>query len=98
MKMNYYERRDSLKELAFIDEADSYEVDEVGIYTDGNVFYILSASGCSCFCGDEGEWDEEVFDSFEEVRQFLLNEDLPRYNPTLNGAKALIEEAEGNLS
>lgn len=96
--MNYYERRDSLTELAFINEADDWEVDEAGIYTNGEKFYVLTASGCSCFCGDEGEWDEVVLDTFEEVRHFLLNEDLPRYNPSLNGAKALIEEAERNLS
>lgn len=95
--MNYNERRNELRELAFVNEADDYEVDEVGIYTDGNIFYILSASGCSCWGGEEGEWDEASFDDFEGVKAFLLKEDLPRYNPSINGAKALIEEAERNL-
>lgn len=92
--MNYYNRKEELTQLAFIDEADSWEVDETGIYTNGEKFYVLTASGCSCFSGDEGEWDEKEFDSFEELRHFLLTEDLPRYNPSINGAKALIEEAE----
>lgn len=93
--MEYDDRRASLRELAFVDEADSYEVDEVGIYTDGGKFYILSASGCSCW---DGDYDEEIFDDFESLKTFLLNEDMQRYNPSLNGAKALIAEAESNLS
>lgn len=93
--MNYDEKRAGLQELAFVDEAGSYEVDEVGIYTDGGKFYLLSASGCSCW---DGDYDEAVFDDFESLKTFLLNEDLPRYNPSLNRAKILIAEAESKLS
>lgn len=93
--MNYYDRQNELKQLAFIDEADAYEVDEVGIYTDGNIFYILSASGCSCW---DGDYDEEIFNDFESLKNFLLgNGEMNRYNPSINGAKSLIEEAERNL-
>lgn len=92
--MEYYSKRESLRELAFLDEADSYEVDETGIYTDEVKFYLLTASGCSCW---DGDYDEAVFDDFESLKNFLLSEDLPRYNPSLNGAKELIAEAERNL-
>jgi hypothetical protein len=94
--MNYYDRQNELRQLAFRDEADSYEVDETGIYTDGNIFYILSASGCSCWESDE--YDEVSFNDFESVKNFLLGDgEMERYNPSLYGAKALVEEAERNL-
>lgn len=92
--MDYYKRVEELKELAFLDSSADYEVDYVGIYTDGKLFYYISASGCSCW---DGDYDEESFEDFESLRRFVLGEDLPRYNPSLNGARALIEEAERNL-
>ena len=92
--MEYYKRREELKELAFLDEADSYEVDESGIYTDGVKFYLLTASGCSCW---DGDYDEAVFEDFDSLKTFLINEDLPRYNPSLRGGQELIAEAIRNL-
>lgn len=90
--MDYYKRLEGLTELAFLDSSAAYEVDYVGIYTDGELFYYISTSGCSCW--DGSDWDEEVFNDFESLRKFVLGEDLPRFNPSLNGAKALIEESK----
>jgi hypothetical protein len=95
--MKYEERLEELQELAFLDSSADYEVDYCGIYSDGSLFYYITASGCSCWSGDEGEWDEESFNDFESLRRFVLDEDMERYNPSLNGAKALIEEAERKL-
>lgn len=93
---DYDDRKSELKTLAFIDEADSYEVDENGIYTDGEKFYLLSASGCSCW---DGEFDEVEYNSFEELKQALLGDegDGYRYCPSLEGARQLIKEAEEAL-
>lgn len=92
--MDYRQRQNELIELAFIDDSDSYDIDENGIYTDGVKYYWLSASGCSCW---DGDYDEEVFDSFEDLKSHLLNSDS-RYRPTILGAQALIEQAEKYLS
>lgn len=93
--MNYQEKRDSLKQLAFIDEADDYEVDEAGIYLNEQTgqFHLLTASGCSCW---DGEFDEEIFDSLDQLESSLINNDRS-YNPSLNGANRLINEAKESL-
>lgn len=91
----YDDRRAELRELAFVDEADSYEVDEAGIYLDANgKFILLTASGCSCWDGDD--YGEEIFDSLNDLEKSLINDDR-MYNPSLSGAKQLIEEARANL-
>lgn len=92
--MNYDRRVGQLKELAFRDDSEDCEVDYSGIYTDGSLFYYITASGCSCW---DGDYDEEVFNDWVSLRRYVLGEDMPRYNPTMSGAKALIEEAERNL-
>jgi hypothetical protein len=96
-KMDYYERQKELRQLAFIDEADSYEVDEAGIYLDNNgQFVLLTASGCSYWGGSEGEYSEEVYETLDALEHALINEDRT-YNPSLNGAHRLLEEAKQNL-
>lgn len=89
--MDYYERLKSLKQLAFVDESYPYEVDEAGIYLNEQTgqFYLITASGCSCW---DGEYDEEVFDSLDQLELSLINEDS-RYRPSLGGSKLLIAEA-----
>lgn len=92
--MYYEERASQLRELAFIDESQPYEVDQTGIYVDeSGVFVLLTASGCSCW---EGEYNEEQFASLEALEISLLNDDRT-YNPSLLGAKALVAEARGRL-
>lgn len=95
--MDYYDRQKELKELVSIDEADVYEVDGVGIYLDekSGKFVLLSASGCSCW---DGEFDEAEFDSLDELASSLIDgdedgSDRYRYNPSLKGARQLIEKA-----
>jgi hypothetical protein len=80
-----------LTELAYLDSSADYEVDYAGIYTDGKLFYYITASGCSCW---DGDYDEKVFNDFESLRKFVLNEDMPQWNPSINGAKELIEESK----
>ena len=53
------ERRAELRELAFIDESADYEVDQASICVDEKgTFYLLTASGCSCW---SGEYEEEQY-------------------------------------
>lgn len=93
--MTYSERQEQLKQLAFIDESEAYQIDEAGIYFNAETteFVLLTASGCSCW---DGEYDEEVFESLEALEASLLKEDR-RYNPSLEGAKKLIAEARTAL-
>lgn len=92
--MYYDNRRNELRELAFIDESQPYEVDQAGIYVDEDgTFILLTASGCSCW---EGDYNEEQFSSFEALEASLLNEDRT-YNPSLSGARELLEEARKSL-
>jgi hypothetical protein len=93
--MDYNRRVGELTCLAFIDESEPYEVDMNGIYTDGDKFYIISASGCSCW---DGEYEESAYDSFEELKDALNTDDVSSYNPSLKGIEILIKEAESNLS
>lgn len=92
--MYYDDRAAQLRELAFVDEADSYEVDQTGIYVDENgTFVLLTASGCSCW---EGDYDEEQFESLDALENALINGDRT-YNPSLNGARQLVAEARNRL-
>jgi hypothetical protein len=88
------ERRNELRELAFIDQSANYEVDQTSICVDEEgTYYLLTASGCSCWCG---EYNEEQFSSFEALEASLLDEDRT-YNPSLSGAHELLEEARKSL-
>lgn len=87
-------RRNELRELAFINESADYEVDQTSICVDEEgAFYLLTASGCSCW---SGEYEEEQFDSFEALEYALLNGDRT-YNPSLSGVQTLLEEARNRL-
>lgn len=89
--MRYYDRIEELNCLAEIDESRDYEVDMAGIYTDGDKFYFITASGCSCW---DGEYDETVYDSFEDLKKAIITDDVSDYNPSLNGVRYLITTAE----
>lgn len=81
--------------LAEIDESRDYEVDMSGIYTNGEKFYFISTSGCSCWDGDV--YSETAFDSFADLKRSLVTEDVSDYNPSLTGVRSLIEQAESAL-
>lgn len=85
------EDREGLKLLAFVDESEPYEVDYVGLYLNesSGKFIVVSASGCSCW---EGEEDVQEFDSLDEVEK-AFDRDGFAYNPSILGGKQLIEEA-----
>ena len=88
------ERRAELRELAFIDESANYEIDQASICVDEEgTYYLLTASGCSCWMG---EYSEEQFSSFEALEAALLNGDRT-YNPSLSGAQSLLGEARNRL-
>ena len=93
--MDYYEKINSLNCLAEIDNSDGYDIDVSGIYTDGVKFYFISASGCSCW---EGEYDEEIFDSFNALKKSLIADDISDYAPSLKNVKYLITTAESLLT
>jgi hypothetical protein len=84
--------KEGLVELAFIDEADSYEVDQclIGFDKATGKFALITATGCSCW---DGEADREDFNSLEELESSLINSDRT-YSPSINGAKSLILEAK----
>ena len=92
--MDYYDRIAELTCLADIDESRDYEVDMSGIYTDGTKFYFITASGCSCW---SGEYDETVYNSFEELKNAIAMDDTSDYAPSLNGVRYLITTAESVL-
>lgn len=89
--MDLYERKKQMTELASVDEADSYEVDEAHIYFDPATgkFALLTASGCSCW---DGDFEEEQYDSIDDIEKALTTRE-GTWNPTAEGAKQLIAEA-----
>ena len=93
--MNYQNRIEELRCLSDIDESRDYEVDMSGIYTNGEKFYFIATSGCSCWDGDD--YDETVYDSFEDLKKALITDDVSIYNPSLSGVKYLIETAEATF-
>lgn len=91
MSKQWEEATGALTQLAYIDEADSYEVDQAGIYFDPATreFVLVTASGCSCW---EGDCDVERFPTMDALEVALIN-DTREYNPTLKGAQELIADA-----
>lgn len=89
--MDWNEEAEKLVELAFVDESEPYEVDQAGIFHDAATgdFVLLTASGCSCW---GGECDAERFASLDALAASLVTADR-RYNPTLGGARTLVDEA-----
>lgn len=103
----WHTERDKLIELSFIDEADSYEVDQamIGLDKQTGKFVLIVASGCSC-------WDDEAemksFDTLDELEiemNKVIDEELikfPRMREydkvsnfylSINGCKELMNEA-----
>lgn len=78
-------------ELAMIDESADYEIDQAYVlYLPATKKFVLkTASGCSCW---GGEYDYTEFDSLKDMESVLLMTET-RYNPSLNGAKQLMDEA-----
>jgi hypothetical protein len=83
-------------ELAMVDEADAYEVDEAYIYYHpaSGKFFLQTATGCSCW---DGEYETEEYDSLLALETALIDGDRT-YNPSLNGAKTLLAESKQALS
>ena len=92
--MDYNNRIEQLQCLAEIHESRDYEVDMSGIYTDGDKFYFITASGCSCW---SGEYEESVYDSFDALKKAIMTDDISDYAPSLNGVRYLITTAETQL-
>ena len=90
--MEYYDIKNSLIELAELDESASYEVDYtfVGLNKETGKFTLVTASGCSCW---DGGCDVEEFDDLDSMEKSLVTEDRT-YNPSLSGAKWVMEEAK----
>ncbi len=89
--MDYYERVDELECLAFLDESADYEVDMTGIYTDKVKFFVISASGCSCW---DGDYHEEVYETFKDLKDSFKLDEVNPYQPSLSGVETLVKEAE----
>lgn len=89
---DYYKTIKEYDELASLDESADYEVDYtfVGFDKRTGKFVLVTASGCSCWDGDAYV---ELFDDLESMRKSLVTTDRT-YNPSLNGAKAVMDEAE----
>jgi hypothetical protein len=90
--MDYYRVTESLVELDQLDESASYEVDYtfVGIDKETGKFALVTASGCSCW---DGDCDVEMFDNLDDMEKSLVRDDRT-YNPSLSGAKSVMEEAK----
>lgn len=89
------DRVGELEQLAYVDEADSWEVDRTGIFRDPKTgkLALLTASGCSCW---DGEFFEEQHATLAALAAALLTTDRT-HNPTLKGAEALVAEARAAL-
>ncbi len=72
------------------------EVDISEIWTKDNKFFLLTASGCSCWAG---EFDSREFNSLEELYIHVKGPDSDRYmyNPSLVGLDSLIAQAKAIL-
>lgn len=80
--------------LAEVDESAPYEVDQTYILWNQalNNFSLITASGCSCW---EGDYEETVYECLDELYSAVLKDDPHyKYNPSLVGAKQLVEEAK----
>lgn len=93
--MDYYKRIEELTCLADIDESQDYETDYSGIYTNGEKFYFIATSGCSCW--DGSDYHETEYASFEDLKKALMTDDVSIYNPSLNGVRHLVVTAELSL-
>jgi hypothetical protein len=89
--MGWYDREKQLEQLGFIGQAESYEVDQWGIFFDpiAKDFVVITATGCSCW---DSEFDEEHFPSLDEVEKSLMKDNRD-FNPTLKGLESLMAEA-----
>ena len=90
--MEYYDIKKELTELAMLDESADYEVDYtfIGLDEKTGKFALVTASGCSCW---DGGADVEYFDDLDQMEQSLVTEDRT-YNPSLLGAKSVMQEAK----
>ena len=78
------------KELASVDESADWEVDQTWIYQDGDKYYLVHASGCSCW---SGEITYKEFPSLLAIGQHFFNDKGSYYGPTLKGSINLLAEA-----
>lgn len=94
MKISYNDRCTQLIQLAFLDESEDWETDNTGIYLDmkNHKFILLTTSGCSCWDGDEDNYEEIEFYSLEDLHAHLIKSNYD-YNPSRKGIIVLIQEA-----
>lgn len=82
------------EDVADVDESESYEVDQTQIVyvPSTDKFWLLTASGCSCW---DGDWDAEEFDNLDVLFASLIDgrADERQYTPSFKGAQTLREQA-----
>lgn len=81
--------------IARVDESASYEVDITEIWKKDDIYYLLTASGCSCW---SGEYETREFKSLQELSDSIRGEDSDKYmyNPSYRGLTLLMEQAQIN--
>ena len=93
--MTWWDRVKKLEQLGFLDESEPYEVDQTGVFFDPktNKYVLLTASGCSCW---DGDFEEEQFDTLNELEESLMDGRQRQYNPALENVKTLMDEVREN--
>lgn len=76
--------------LASVDESEGWDVDISEVWKKGDKYFLLTASGCSCW---GGEYEQQEFNSLGELGNLVLYREGYQYNPSLEGAKKLVAEA-----
>ena len=82
--------------IASVDESQDYDVDESHVYVkpDG-AFVLATASACSCW---DGDYEVQEFASLDELVALVLNREGFVYNPSIAGAKSLVDQAREALA
>src|SRR5690349_17681966 len=82
--------------IAIVDESEAFDVDIVELWKKGDTYFLLTASGCSCW---EGEFETRQYKSLDDLQADLRgpNSDSYMYNPSLAGLQQLIEQARSNV-
>ena len=84
--------------VAQLDESADYEVDMSEIFYDKKKkeYLLITATGCSCW---SGEYESETYKKLKDIEKKLFVRDDKGYvyNPSVQGAHDLIEQANKNL-
>lgn len=83
--------------LAIVDDSEGCcEVDITELWKKDNIYFLLTASGCSCWAG---EFESREFDSLDTLEADLRGDkaDKYMYNPSLVGLQKLLEQARASI-